>query len=185
VNKSGDAFFFEWSSPCVSTCPPVLGQASNFTTTSPQLSRTRARVREHEEYIVPERERKRGRRWEWKRERERYTESLGPSRVQTERIVRARAYRMCVRRATPLRVKAVCATRYKNKILNPRQLRARNGKERNELVTQRGPSFRNLGSTFHFSRRMFTIVSKIAVLLSRSSSSFLSESRDYCVDQDL
>lgn len=100
--------FFEWSSPCVSTCSSVLGQASNFTTTSPQLSRTRARACEHEEYIVPEKEREKegggkvrgrreeeGGRGEGGRKRERVPQ---PSRVHTEHIVRARAYHVCVTR---------------------------------------------------------------------------------------
>lgn len=56
--------------------------------------------------------------------KEKEARSLGPSRVQTERIVRARARRVCVRLATPLRVKAESSTRYKNKILNRRQSRA-------------------------------------------------------------
>lgn len=82
------------------------------------------RARALAEYIVPEKERKR----EGGRKRAKEKERQVPWSVarQTERIVRARACRVCVcvRRATPLRVKAENPTRYKNKILNRRQLRA-------------------------------------------------------------
>lgn len=143
--------FFEWSSPCVSTCPPVL-QASNFTTTSPQLSRTRTRVREHGEYIVPEKERKRESEGGGEREREKSVARADGAHCARTRVPRVRA--------TSLHVKAENTTRYKNKILNRRQLRSDpwEMEKRRRNLSRSGvslPPFRNLQVECRLGSKLF------------------------------